>query len=156
MSVDPPEHGAPEQSPTEALAQLEVGRVVPRGLLVAAGWLVIFLLLSAALLHGMVDLSALRGIATEARLGPLAASFLLLFGGLVFMGLRWRALMPRPERVGRAGMVGICASGQLLNMAVPSASWWRRPWSSAATAWRPPWPWPPASTPASWGSPAPP
>jgi hypothetical protein len=119
MSVDPPEHGAPEQSPTEALAQLEVGRVVPRGLLVAAGWLVIFLLLSAALLHGMVDLSALRGIATEARLGPLAASFLLLFGGLVFMGLRWRALMPRPERVGRAGMVGICASGQLLNMALP-------------------------------------
>lgn len=94
-------------------------RVVPRGLALALGWLLVFALLSLALLHGMVDLDALRALVRQARLPPLLGSFALLFGGLVFMGLRWRALMPVPAEVGRAGLVGICAAGQLLNMALP-------------------------------------
>jgi len=96
-----------------------MARVVPRGLLLAAGWMVVFLLLSLALLHGTVDVDQIRALWRQARWAPLLGSFALLFGGLVFMGLRWRALMPEPARVGRAGLVGICASGQLLNMALP-------------------------------------
>lgn len=103
----------------QALEGLRMGRVVPRGLLITVGWLVLFLLLSLALLRGMVDFEQVRILAREARLLPLGGSFVLLFGGLVCMGLRWRALLPEPSRAGRAGMVGICASGQLLNMALP-------------------------------------
>lgn len=96
-----------------------MGRVIPRGILLGAGWLLVFVLLSAALLHGMVDLEQLEILWRDARLAPLLGGFVLLFGGLIFMGLRWRALMPNPGQVGRAGIVGICASGQLLNMALP-------------------------------------
>ncbi len=119
MSETLPPDGPDAAAATEALEGLRMRRVVPRGLLLAAGWLVVFLLLSLALLHGMVDLEQLVALRRQARWAPLLGSFVLLFGGLVFMGLRWRALMPDPTRVGRAGMVGICASGQLLNMALP-------------------------------------
>jgi hypothetical protein len=104
---------------TLALEGLRMGRVVPRGMLITVGWLLLFLLLSLALLRGMVDGDQVRALVRDARVFPLAGSFVMLFGGLVCMGLRWRALMPEPSQVGRAGMVGICASGQLLNMALP-------------------------------------
>lgn len=121
MSLQP---ARPDTSPDvaaakAALEELRVRRVVPRALLLALGWLVAFVLLSLALLRGMVDRQQLELLWAQARLLPLLGSFALLFGGLVFMGLRWRALMPEPARVGRAGLVGICAAGQLLNMALP-------------------------------------
>jgi hypothetical protein len=119
---EPPAHPEPERAGAElsrSLDGLSLARVVPRGLLLTVGWLIIFLLLSLALLRGMVDPAQLGTLGVNARLLPLAGSFVLLFGGLVCMGLRWRALMPAPALVGRAGMVGICASGQLLNMALP-------------------------------------
>ncbi len=111
--------GPAHESGNGYLPGVELSRVVPRGLLLATGWLVVFVLLSAALLHGMVDIEQLGALWRQARCPPLVGGFVLLFGGLVFMGLRWRALMPRPLEVGRLGIVGICASGQLLNMALP-------------------------------------
>jgi hypothetical protein len=103
----------------QAVEELRLRRVVPRGLLLTVGWLFVFLLLSLALLHGMVDLEQARSLADRARLLPLGGSFVLLFGGLICMGLRWRALIPGPGRVGRVGIIGIAAAGQLVNMALP-------------------------------------
>ncbi|MFH1466717.1 MAG: lysylphosphatidylglycerol synthase transmembrane domain-containing protein [Pseudomonadota bacterium] len=111
----PPE---PTQPPVPPSAR-ELRLALPRGLGVALGWLVVFLLLSAVLLRETVEPRQLLAVWEHARVTPLITGFLLLFGGVGFMALRWRALLPRPERVDRLGMLGIVASGQLLNMALP-------------------------------------
>ncbi len=65
---------------------------------------------------GGEDLELLQGQTRPIFLVP---SILLLMSGLVCVGLRWRALVPEPKRVGRTGIFGIVCSGFLLNYALP-------------------------------------
>ncbi len=108
-----------DQDHLQALREVQVRRDAPRALLVALGWLLLFLLLSAALLRGMVDTRQLAVLWEQAAWPPLLLAFFVLFGGLFFMGLRWRALLPGRSGVSRLGIAGICAAGQLMNMALP-------------------------------------
>ncbi len=110
---------AAERWSRSARAGNRIVRAIPRGLGLGLLWLLIFILLGLGLLRGMGDPRALEQLWQEARLAPLLLAFALLCGGLLFMGLRWRELLPAPRRIGRAGIVAICATGQLLNQALP-------------------------------------
>jgi hypothetical protein len=111
--------GSPSDSSGPTPDARDLRFALPRGLGAALGWLAVFLLLSAVLLRETVDPRQLLAVWEHARLAPLIVGFTVLFGGVGFMALRWRALLPEPGRIDVPGIFGIVASGQLFNMALP-------------------------------------
>jgi hypothetical protein len=81
--------------------------------------LVLLVLVAATLVRSLGDPAALLRLRSEAHPALLAVALVPLFGGIVFMAFRWRELLPGRERIPPWGLVGICAAGQLLNVALP-------------------------------------
>ncbi|RME20441.1 MAG: hypothetical protein D6798_20470, partial [Deltaproteobacteria bacterium] len=63
--------------------------------------------------------AAIRDLAGRARPGLLAGSFGVMTLAFLFMGLRWRSLMPPPHRPPGTGLMAIICAGLLLNYALP-------------------------------------
>ncbi len=93
--------------------------ILKRALLPTVLWLVVLLLLWLVLLKESVDTQALDQLRTSARPLPMLGAFLLMFGGILFMGFRWRALLPGREGTNPLMLAAIAASGMLLNVALP-------------------------------------
>ncbi len=72
-----------------------------------------------ALGRTQVGATAIRDLAARAHPGMLAGSFFVMTLAFLFMGLRWRALMPAPHRPPGAGLMAIICAGLLLNYALP-------------------------------------
>lgn len=98
----PPEPGAGRQPLLRALAWTGVTVAL-------AVW-------ALALGERPLDLEALL---EGARLAPLAAGFILMFGGMLFMGFRWRALLPEGWRTSPWALAAMDCTGQLFNVALP-------------------------------------
>ena len=60
-----------------------------------------------------------RDLWERSSLPMLALAQLTMTSAIVFMGLRWKALLPDGHKLPTAGMAGIVASGLLLNYALP-------------------------------------
>ena len=114
--------GLSQLGPEGDVAAIDTTHAIRRGITVALFWLAILVLLSLALLRWVVDtegVDTLLRLRAEVRLLPLFAGTLLMFGGILFMGFRWQALLPRAEGVSGFVLAAIVASGMLLNVALP-------------------------------------
>lgn len=79
----------------------------------------LLVLAAVTLVRALGDPDDLIRLRREADPVLLVGSIVPLFGGIVFMAFRWRELLPGRERIPPWGLVGICAAGQLLNVALP-------------------------------------
>ncbi len=81
--------------------------------------LLLLVLVAVTLVRTLGDPTALQALRRDVHPGMLAAALVPLFGGIVFMAFRWRELIPGRERIPPWGLIGVCAAGQLLNVALP-------------------------------------
>jgi hypothetical protein len=109
--------------------QLDPSRAIRRAFLSAGLGLAVVLLAIVAV--GRTDLGdeGLRDLASRVTWWPLLLAWGFLSGALLFVGLRWRELMPRPHYPPIPGLISIQCSGMLLNYAVPG------PFGEVASAW---------------------
>lgn len=90
-----------------------------RALVAAAAWFAVLLLLAWAVTRFTAEPGELERLVREARPVPLAVGILAMFGGVVFLGFRWRALLPRPHRVSGLVLAAVECVGMLLNYTLP-------------------------------------
>lgn len=83
----------------------------------------------AASQHLQLDSSGFTEVLARARLAPLAGAMVVMTGGMWFMALRWRALMPEVRGASAAALTAIECVGLLLNYALPG------PVGELAIAW---------------------
>lgn len=76
-----------------------------------------------------VDAGRLTELLARARLPPLLGALVIMTGGMWFMALRWRALMPGARGASAAALTAIECAGLLLNYALPG------PVGELAMAW---------------------
>ena len=82
---------------------------------------VLLALVLSVLVATRVDLTAtaVDDLVTRARPGVVLLAFAMMSSGLVFLSLRWRALMPDRRRVRLFPLTAIYSIGMLLNYALP-------------------------------------
>lgn len=76
-------------------------------------------LLVLALAASDLTADTVRGLLDRAALGPLLGGAAAMCAGLVFLALRWRAMMPDRDRVQVLPLTGLYLVGTLLNYALP-------------------------------------
>lgn len=76
-------------------------------------------LLAVVLARTDVTAAAVADLRARASPGGIVAALCLLIGGMVFLALRWRALMPERGRVRVLPLTGLMFVGTLLNYAFP-------------------------------------
>ena len=64
---------------------------------------------------------AFSDLVVRARPVPLLCAILVMSTAMLFMGLRWRALLPPPHRPPALGMTMMICAGMLMNHALPGA-----------------------------------
>ena len=105
-----------EKNPTKSIKKVKtlvVSTLVTIVSLFAIGYATTTLLPTDAPVEQLMEIWG-RGRPLE-----LIAGILIMSAGMVFIGLRWRSLMPGGERVPAAGISGIVCAGLLLNQALP-------------------------------------
>lgn len=108
---------------------VDLRRALLRGLASSASGLLV--VVAVLLLVSRADLGAgaVSGLRARAQLGPIVIASALMSTAFLFMGLRWRALMPAGHRPPAAGLTLLLLAGLLLNYALPgpvgdlAASW---------------------------------
>jgi len=94
-------------------------RVARTGIWVGLGGLLILVVLGIAASRTDQGAQAMVDLWARTRPVPLAGAVLVMTGAVVFLALRWKALIPGGERLGVPGMMGIVCSGMLMNVALP-------------------------------------
>lgn len=85
----------------------------------ALGGVALLVLLSLSFLQVSVEPERIRSLWAEARGLPLLLGGLLMFGGILFMGFRWKALLPGGERTSGFVLAAVDCTAQLVNVALP-------------------------------------
>ncbi|MCB9762722.1 MAG: flippase-like domain-containing protein [Alphaproteobacteria bacterium] len=94
-------------------------RAIRRALLVALMVLGALVLTAVALSRSGLDAGRVEALLTRTRPGPLLGAMAIMTGGMTFMALRWRALIPDGRGLPAAGLTAIVCAGLLLNYALP-------------------------------------
>jgi hypothetical protein len=93
--------------------------VIRAGVAIGIGGLIALALLGAAVSRTDAGAVAMADLWARARPVPLVASIVIMTGAVVFLALRWRALIPGDQKLALPGMMGIICSGMLMNVALP-------------------------------------
>ncbi len=83
------------------------------------GGLAALVLLVLAISRTDAGALAITDLANRARPVPLVASITVMSMAVVFLGLRWRTLIPGGSALPLRGMVGLICAGMLMNVALP-------------------------------------
>lgn len=105
------------------------GSAARKAALSAVGALAALGLLVLAVGHWSPEGAQPAEVLARARVMPMLAALLVMTGGMWFMALRWRALMPGARRASAAALTAIECVGLLLNYALPG------PVGEVAIAW---------------------
>jgi hypothetical protein len=98
---------------------IQVRHVLRRLALSLGGLGLVTALALLALQRSDVGQAAISELLTNARPGPLAMSLSVMSLGMLFVALRWRALIPGDQRMAPTGMTAIVCAALLVNYAMP-------------------------------------
>ncbi len=101
-------------SPPPSLA-----RVARTGTWAALGGLILILVLALGASHTEQGGAAMLDLWSRTRPLPLLAGVGVMTVAVVFLALRWRALIPGGQTLKLPGMMGIVCAGMLMNIALP-------------------------------------
>ncbi len=97
----------------------ETRTALRRGLLSGFAGLTLVVVATLAVSRTEIGTDALSDLVARARLAPLALSWAFMTVAFFFLGMRWRALIPKPYTPPGSGLAAILCAGLLLNTALP-------------------------------------
>jgi hypothetical protein len=90
-----------------------------RGLISGVAGLLLVVITTVAVTRSEIHASALSDMLGRAQLGPMVLSWAFITVAFLFLGMRWRALIPKPYTPPGSGLAAILCAGLLLNTALP-------------------------------------
>ena len=108
---------------------LDLRRAIVRGLASSASGLLVVVAVLVLVSRSDLGTDSVGALWARAQVGPIVLASVLMSAAFLFMGLRWRALMPPGHRPPAAGLTLLLLAGLLLNYALPgpmgdlAASW---------------------------------
>ncbi len=106
--------------PSDAeLTQARLDKAARTGVALAFGGLAVLVLLALALSRTDAGAAALIDLWQRTSPVPLIGGVSVMTGAVVFLALRWRALIPGDHDLALPGMMGIVCAGMLMNVALP-------------------------------------